>query len=66
MKRLTKTDVSKMYGVNRRTVGKWIREYGLPCFQVSPHLTYVREEDLLRWENELLEGKKYNLTREGL
>jgi predicted site-specific integrase-resolvase len=53
MRRMTTKDIGDMYGVNRRTVMRWVQHYGLPVFQVSPKCLFIREDDLKEWEDRL-------------
>ena len=54
---LTKQDLEKRYKVCRNTIENWSKHNGLPLFQVSSNKKFIRESDLLRWE-EGLKGRK--------
>jgi len=48
--RISKQQLQKMYGVNRKTINDWVENYNLPMIQISPYKRYVRKSDLLEWE----------------
>jgi hypothetical protein len=50
---LTKQDLEKRYKVCRNTIENWSKHNGLPLFQVSSNKKYVRESELLEWEERL-------------
>lgn len=50
---LTKQDLEKRYKVSRNTIENWSKYNGLPLFEVSSNKKFIRESDLLRWEEEL-------------
>ena len=52
--RITKQELMKMYKVDRVTIEEWIKNLGLPIIRVSSHSKYVRKQDLLEWENNLI------------
>ena len=54
--RLTKQDLMKMYGVDRVTIEEWRKNLGLPLIKISSHSKYIRKEDLIEWENSLIES----------
>jgi hypothetical protein len=54
--RLTKQDLMKLYGVDRVTIEEWRRNYNLPLIVVSSHSKFIRKEDLIAWENKLIES----------
>ena len=54
MERITKQELQKMYGVNRKTIETWRKEYGLPIIQIGTHKRYIRKEDLLSWEEKMM------------
>jgi hypothetical protein len=54
--RLTKQDLMKLYGVDRVTIEEWRRNYNLPLIVVSSHSKFIRKEDLISWENKLMES----------
>jgi hypothetical protein len=53
-KRIPKSEILKMYGIDRTTFELWVRERGLPVIEVSTHSKYVRETDLIDWEEGLI------------
>lgn len=52
--RLTKKDLEELYGVDRNTIEVWRKRYNLPIIEISTHSKYIRKEDLLDWENNLI------------
>ena len=54
--RISKQELMKMYKVNRTTIEKWRRRFGLPIIEISSHKKYIRREDLMRWENQMRDG----------
>jgi hypothetical protein len=54
--RLTKQDLMKLYNVDRVTIEEWRRNYHLPLIVVSSHSKFIRKEDLIAWENKLMES----------
>ena len=63
-RRITKQELQKIYNVDRTTVECWIRNYGLPMIVISSHSKYVRESDLLEWENSMILKKKLSKVLE--
>lgn len=57
-KRLSKKEILKIYGIDRVTFEMWVRERGLPVIEVSTHSKYVRETDLVEWEQGLIHKKR--------
>lgn len=53
-KRLSKKEILKMYGIDRMTFEQWVKERGLPVIEVSTHSKYIRESDLIDWEEGLI------------
>lgn len=51
--RITKQQLQKMYGVNRKTIECWRKNYGLPIIEISPHKRYIRKDELLKWEDKM-------------
>ena len=49
-KRISKQELEKIYGVNRKTIEDWVKNHNLPMIQISPYKRFVRESDLLEWE----------------
>jgi hypothetical protein len=43
----------ELYGVDRVTIEDWRRNRGLKMIEVSTHSKYIKEKDLLEWENSL-------------
>ena len=54
--RITKQQLQKIYGVNRKTINDWVENYNLPMIQISPYKRYVRKSDLLEWEQTNMVG----------
>jgi hypothetical protein len=54
--RISKQELMKMYKVNRTTIEKWRRCFGLPMIEISSHKKYIRREDLMKWENQMKDG----------
>ncbi len=52
--RITKKELMKMYNIDRVTVEVWRERYGLPIIEISSHSKYVRREDLINWENQMV------------
>ena len=52
--RITKKELMKMYNIDRVTVEVWREKYGLPIIEISTHSKYVRREDLINWENQMV------------
>ena len=48
----------KLYDVDRVTIEVWRRNNGLPIIEISTHSKFVRESDLLEWENSMIKNKK--------
>ena len=58
MKLLTKKEIGQMFGINRKTISRWINELGLPIFRITPKKSYIREDDLLAWESAMKERNR--------
>lgn len=58
-KRIPKREILKMYGIDRTTFELWVRERGLPVIEVSTHSKYVRETDLMDWEEGLIHKRGF-------
>lgn len=56
--RITKKELLKMYGVDRSTLETWIKNYNLPMIQISSHKKYIRKDDLINWENQMIKSDK--------
>ena len=56
-KRISKQELVKMYSVNRLTIETWARDYGLPLIIINSHSKFVRETDLLKWEEQFMKNK---------
>lgn len=54
--RISKQELMRMYNVNRTTIEKWRRRFGLPMIEISSHKKYIRREDLMKWENQMRNG----------
>ena len=52
--RIPKSEILKMYGIDRTTFELWVRERGLPVIEVSSHSKYIRKSDLIDWEEGLI------------
>ena len=52
--RITKQQLMKMYKVDRTTIEEWRRRFGLPIIEISSHSKYIRKDDLLTWENNMI------------
>ena len=52
--RITKQELMKMYKVDRLTIEVWRKRFGLPIIEISSHKKYVRKQDLIDWENNLI------------
>jgi len=57
-RRLSKKDLMELYGVDRVTIEDWRRNRGLIMIEVSTHSKYIKEKDLIEWENSLKESNK--------
>ena len=55
--RITKQQLMKMYNVNRTTIEEWRKRFGLPMIEISSHKKYIRRDDLMRWENQMKDGR---------
>jgi hypothetical protein len=51
-KRISKSELMEMYGVDRTTIETWKRKHNLPLITISSHSKYIRVDDLLKWEEE--------------
>ena len=63
-KRITKQELQKIYKCDRTTIESWIKNEGLPMIQISSHSKYIREKDLLEWENSMILSNKLTDTLE--
>ena len=54
--RITKQELEKLYGVNRKTIENWVKNYNLPLIRISPNKKYVRKSDLIEWEESRMDG----------
>ena len=52
----SKQDLQKRYNVSRETIETWVKNYGLNMIRVNSHSKFIREEDLLKWEEERMMG----------
>ena len=52
--RITKQELMKLYKVDRLTIEVWRKRFGLPIIEISSHKKYVRKQDLIEWENNLI------------
>ena len=51
-KRISKSELMEMYGVDRTTIETWKRKHNLPLITISSHSKYIRVDDILKWEEE--------------
>jgi hypothetical protein len=51
-KRISKSELMELYGVDRTTIETWKRKHNLPLITISSHSKYIRVDDLLKWEEE--------------
>ena len=58
IKRITKQELEKIYGVNRLTIESWMKNRGLPMITINSHSKYIMEVDLINWENEMIINNK--------
>lgn len=52
--RMSKQDLMDLYGVDRVTIEDWRRNKGLKMIEVSSHSKYITREELLQWEDSLI------------
>ncbi len=52
--RISKQQLMKIYGVDRVTIEEWRKNLGLPLIKISSHSKYIRKEDLIEWENNMI------------
>lgn len=64
-KRISKQELMKIYGVSRKTIENWKKDYGLPIIQISSHSKFIRLEDLIEWEQDMIMKNKLLDTIEG-
>ena len=50
-RRITKSELMKLYGVDRSTIELWRKKLNLPLITISSHSKYIRHEDLIEWED---------------
>ena len=53
MERISKQELQKLYGVNRKTIESWRKNYDLPIIQIGTHKRYIRKDDLIAWEDKM-------------
>ncbi len=58
MERISKQQLQKGYDVDRKTIEYWRKHYGLPIIQIGTHKRYIRKEDLIAWEDKLMENSQ--------
>lgn len=51
---MSKQDLMDLYGVDRVTIEDWRRNKGLKMIEVSSHSKYITREELLQWEDSLI------------
>ncbi len=61
-KRITKQELQKIYGVDRTTIENWIKNYNFPMIIITSHSKYIKEDDLLEWENSMKISNKMNIV----
>lgn len=57
--RITKKQLMRLYDVDRTTIEIWIKDYGLPMIQITSHSKYIREQDLIEWENKMKKNNEF-------
>tara|TARA_R110001583_G_C5653563_1_gene408960 strand:- start:3312 stop:3521 length:210 start_codon:yes stop_codon:yes gene_type:complete len=57
-RRITKQELQKIYNVDRTTIEVWVKNYDLPMIVISSHSKYIRENDLINWENSMIMNNK--------
>lgn len=50
-------ELAEIYGVNRKTLLRWVDELNFPLFTISPYKRYAREADIRDWEKEAARDK---------
>jgi predicted site-specific integrase-resolvase len=55
--RISKKQLMELYGVNRTTIEEWRKKFELPMIEISSLKKYIRRENLMRWENQMKNGK---------
>ena len=58
LERISKQELEKIYNVNRVTIEKWVKEFGLPMITINSHSKYFRRSDIIQWENEMIINNK--------
>lgn len=49
-------ELAEIYGVNRKTLLRWVDELNFPLFTISPYKRYARESDIRQWETHRLQA----------
>ena len=55
--RISKQELLKLYSVDRATIEKWAKNYGLPLIRINSHSKYVRKSDWMAWERKMMINK---------
>jgi hypothetical protein len=50
---ITKKEFIDRYKICRRTFENWMQNRGLPVVEVSSHSKFIKNTDLVKWENEM-------------
>jgi hypothetical protein len=53
-KRIKKKKLQQIYSCDRTTIDSWIKYHGLPIITINKKSRYIREKDLLEWENSMI------------
>ena len=62
LERITKQELEKIYGVNRLTIESWMKNYKLPMITINSHSKYIRKQDLIEWENKMIDNKLIDIS----
>lgn len=57
-KRISKKELSEMYGVDKNTIENWVKNLGLPLLSITSHSKFIRKTDLEKWENNFSKNLK--------
>ncbi len=50
---ITKKEFIERYKICRKTFNNWVRTRGLPVVEISSHRQFIKNTDLVQWENEM-------------
>jgi hypothetical protein len=53
-KRLSRKDLTDLYGVDKSTIENWVKNQNLPLFSITSHSKFIRLKDLIEWERKIL------------